>query len=168
MKAFVTTLLMSALLNGGSDFHRKVLSDFHDWSYYVALNVSSPSYKGPVVVQNVELFLLTLKSRKFTESEYTAEMERLLEGDIPLKVDDSDFQKRGILKVNFDDSVALYAKQDIETFTKRYFHKGDRCYVVRDEVTEQEKASIIYQLFKRQIACRVDDESGYLIFSHQQ
>jgi hypothetical protein len=159
---------MSALLSSGSDFYHKVLSDFHDWSYYVALNVSSPGYKGPVVVQNVDLFLLTLKSRKLTESEYTAKMERLLAEDIPLKVDDSDFQKSGLLKVTLDDSVAQYAKQGIEVLTKRYFREGVRCYIMRDEVTDEEKASIIYQLFKRQIACHVDDETGYLIFFRQQ
>ena len=157
----LTLLLVSTLFIKSSSFYDAVFNSFGRHSYYVGFDVSSPGYKGPVIIENSDLFEFISRTEKnITTTSYGAEMERFLKSELPLSIKDTTFFRRAI-KVDVDSAVKENTLKGVDDFLKLYFNGG----VLKASVTDKERETIIYALFMVETACRIDDESGYLVYT---
>ena len=67
-----------ACTNVNSSFHNKVLNDFDTTSYFIALDIKSPSYNGRTIIENNNLYLFLNKTKGLNKRRYLSFMERTL------------------------------------------------------------------------------------------
>lgn len=141
-----------------SGYLDQILSDYGRHSYYVTLQVSSPSYTGPVVVENSHLYLLFKRRHCIEKKTYQDSLKTLIEENEIISVSDEELKKLKFKKVSQNCEVEEVARRGLSVLTKKYFN--DRgALIVTDPNAE---IAIIYHLFKWQIPIKRDDESGYL------
>lgn len=142
-------------------FLNKVLNDFDNFSYFVAVDVVSISFSGRAIIQNNDLFYYFEQTEGLNKEMYIEKMLMLFRKNNPLKLENSDFEKWTFIKVNSITTVNEDARNEAEEFIKIYFDRN----VLKDGISDDERTAIINQLFEWEIASYIDDETGYLVIS---
>lgn len=158
MKLFFLFLLSSCTIGKTtqSSFIDKVLNDFNKYSHFVSIkSIDSNIY----VVENDDLYYFLKEKKSFSKKRYRKEIRSKLiaQSSIDIVSPNEDF-----IKVMNLPSVSDNAKKGIDDFIEIYF---DNKKTLKDGITDNERATIINQLFIWKIACKIDDETGYLMIS---
>ncbi len=166
-------MLMSALLYiillayspPNDSFYLSLTNALGRNSNFIAINIKSNTYEGPVVVENGALSYYYLKVKNVNANEYKAAILDILVNDKQLNIGKTNLTKWGFEPVYFDRKVSDYASKGKEEFLRKYFNVNNvGSYVLkREEVTDKQEAAIIHQLFKWQTRISRDCETGYLV-----
>ncbi len=148
-------LLLQSCTTGNPDFYKKVLNDFDTSSYYVALNLKSPYYKGRVLIENDDLYSFLNKTKGWDKSRYLSKMERILLHRRYLRTDEKDILKWKFIKVKQVSSVIYSANKGANSFLAKYFDG----VVMNPGLTYEEVYAVISQLFYWGIPMRIDPVS---------
>ena len=160
---FIIIMILTGTFTGCSQddsaFYDKILNDFDTNSYYVAIDISSSSYKGRVLFENNDLYLLLHKTKGLDKQEYKSFMKRKLIHHRTLKIRTNPFEILNFIKVTEQERVDVSANQGENEFIARYFNGR----VLNDEVPLIERYAIINQLFFWDIPVKLDKMSGKII-----
>ncbi len=148
-----------ACTNANSSFYNQVLNDYDTNSYFIAVDIRSPYYKGRTIIENNNLYQYLHKAKGFDKEKYVLYMKRTLRHHRALKIEDKDILDWKFIKVSDVQSVILNANQGRDSFVANYFNGT----VLNDAITEKEQNAIIDQLFYWQIPARIDKLTGNLI-----
>ncbi len=156
--------LLSAVLfyscsHGNTAFYNTVLNDFDSSSYYVALNIKSPDYKGRVIIENDDLYHYLNKTKGLDKIKYHALMQKILMHNRYLRVDDRDLLKWKFLKVPLVNSVIFNASKGVNSFIARYFDG----VVLNAGLSYDEIYAVINQLFYWGIPIRIDPMTNQIL-----
>ena len=145
--------------NTNSPFYNQVLNDFDTTSYFIAVDIKSPSYKGRTIIENNNLYLFLNKTKGFHKQRYLSYMERTLTHHRALKIDDKDFVMWKFKKVTELESVIHVADRGRDNFVANYFNGT----VINYGITDIQQNAIINQLFYWEIPAKIDKLTGELI-----
>jgi hypothetical protein len=145
--------------NPNSPFYNKVLNDFDTTSYFIAVDIKSPSYKGRTIIENNNLYLFLNKKKGIHQRRYLSFMEKTLIHHRALKIDDKDFVMWKFIKVYDSESVLRTADLGRDSFVANYFNGT----VLKYGYTEKEQNAVINQLFYWEIPAKIDKLTGELI-----
>ena len=104
-----------ACTNVNSAFYNKVLNDFDTSSYFIALDIKSPYYKGRAIIENNNLYLFLNKTKRFDKERYKSFMKRILTHHRTLKIEDKDLMTWKFIKVYELESVIQIANRAVTT-----------------------------------------------------
>jgi hypothetical protein len=155
---FMIFIIMSCK-NPNSPFYNKVLNDFDTTSYFIAVDIKSPSYKGRTIIENNNLYLFLNKKKGIHQRRYLSFMEKTLIHHRALKIDDKDFVMWKFIKVYDSESVLRTADLGRDSFVANYFNGT----VLKYGYTEKEQNAVINQLFYWEIPAKIDKLTGELI-----
>ena len=160
---FIIIMILTGTFTGcsqeDSTFYDKVLNDFDTTSYYVAIDIKCSSYKGRVLIENNDLYLLLHKTKGLDKQEYKSFMKRKLIHHGILKIRSNPPEILNFIQVTEQVRVDVFANQGANEFIARYFDGR----VLKDEVPLIERYAIINQLFFWDIPVKIDKISGKLI-----
>jgi hypothetical protein len=140
-------------------FYDKVLNDFDSSSYFVALDIKSPSYKGRAIIENNNLYHFLNKTEGLNEAKYRFLMKRILGHHKVLKTSEKYIENWHFIKVQDEESVIRTANQGKNNFIAFYFNG----VVLKYGIKQSEQDAIINQLFYWYVPAKIDKVSGYLI-----
>lgn len=152
-------LLMQFYPIKSENFTKKIISDFNRHSFFILIKVESPKYNGDVIIENCDLYYYYSQTQNIGKKKYKNIIYNILQKKLTLKISEEDFIRFGFLIVPNEITVIANAQKGIVDFIKIYFNGR----VLKDGITDDEYCSIISQLYKFNIACKTDCESGYLI-----
>jgi hypothetical protein len=141
-----------------NSFYEKVLSDFKRHSYFISLRCQFLDDSGIYVVENNDLYFLLHKLNSVNESSYKRLIKNKLYDNATLIINMN--VTSNFMKVNENNNINLNAKKGEIFFIDFYFRNKK---VIKKEITKEEEVSIIHTLFKWDIACKCDDETGVLL-----
>ena len=142
-----------------SAFYDKVLNDFDTSSYFIALDIKSPYYKGRAIIENNNLYLFLNKTKHFDKEKYKYFMKKILTHHRTLKFEDKDLIAWKFIKVYEVESVIQVANRGSDNFVANYFNGK----VLNYGLTGKEQNAVINQLFYWEIPARTDKLTGDLI-----
>ena len=145
--------------NPNSPFYNKVLNDFDTTSYFIAVDVKSPFYKGRTIIENNNLYLYLHKTKGFDKVKYTYFMKRTLSHHRVLKISDKDIVDLKFIKVTELEDVIHTATSGRDNFVANYFNGT----VLNSGISDIEQNAIIDQLFYWEIPVKIDKLTGELI-----
>jgi hypothetical protein len=145
--------------SSNSAFYEKVLKDFDSTSYFIAIDVKSPSYKGRTIIENKNLYQFLNQTKGFHNERYLPYMENMLTHHRALKIEEKDFFKWNFRKVHDIESVIKNANHGMNNFVAFYFNGR----VLNSILTEDEQNAVISQLFYWGIPAKIDKLTGELI-----
>lgn len=148
-----------ACTNTNSQFFNNVLSDFDSTSYFIALDIKSPYYKGRTIIENNSLYQFLHKTEEFDKAKYKSFMNRILIHNLTLKVKERDIELWKFIKVQEVESVIQTANSGTDNFVAHYFNGT----VLNYGITEKERNAVINQLFYWEIPAKFDKLTGDLI-----
>jgi hypothetical protein len=140
-------------------FASYVLNDFDRYSAFLAVDVISDEYSGPVIIQNGDLYYFLNQTSGFNKAKYKASMTKLLLTKAKLRIGKTPLSKWGFLKVSKSDGVLGAGKNGAGSFVSHYFTNG----VLNDGIADEDRNAIISTLFEWRIPSRIDDLTGYLV-----
>ena len=149
----------TACTNMNSPFYNQVLNDFYTTSYFIAVDIKSPFYKGRTIIENNNLYLFLNKTKGFHKQRYLSYMERTLTHHRSLKIDDKDFAMWKFIKVYELESVIQNTDRGRDNFVANYFNGT----LMKYGFTEKEQNAVINQLFYWGIPAKIDKLTGELI-----
>lgn len=160
---FILSLALIALFYGcnnvNNGFYSRVLNDFDSTSYFIALDIKSPSYRGRAIIENDNLYRFLNKTRGYDKGKYISYMKRILMHNRKLKIKDKDFDLWSFMKVFEIEKVVLAANRGRDNFIANYFNGSLLNYGISDE----ERNAIINQLFYWGVPARFDPITGNLV-----
>jgi hypothetical protein len=160
---FIIILIMKnpfvACTNGNSQFYNNVLNDFDSTSYFIALDIKSPFYKGRTIIENDNLYHYLQQTRGFDKEKYKSFMKRILNRNKTLKVEEKDIELWKFQKVYELESVIQAANRGKDNFIANYFNG----IVLNYGIPEKERNAIINQLFYWGIPAKFDNLTGDLV-----
>jgi hypothetical protein len=142
-----------------SAFYNKVLNDFDSTSYFISLNIKSPSFKGRAIIENRKLYLFLNQTKGFNEKRYQLYMEKMLSHRRVMKVEEKDFSRFDFRKVYDDESVIRNTVNGRDNFIAYYFNGS----VLNLVLSEKELNAVISQLFYWEIPAKYDKLTRELI-----
>jgi hypothetical protein len=145
--------------NPNSAFYNKVLNDFDTTSYFIAVDIKSPFYKGRSLIENNNLYMYLHQKEGFDKVKYIYFMKRTLRHHRVLKITDKDFVERKFIKVTELESVIHAADQGRDNFVANYFNGT----IINFGITDTEQNAIINQLFYWEIPAKIDKQTGELM-----
>ena len=145
--------------NANSPFYNQVLNDFDTTSYFIAVDIKSPFYKGRTIIENNNLYLFLNKTKGFHKQKYVSYMERTLTHHRALKVTDKDIIVWKFIKVSEVESVIHISDRGRDNFVANYFNGT----VLIPGCTEKEQNAVINQLFYWEIPAKIGKLTGELI-----
>jgi hypothetical protein len=145
--------------NPNSSFYNKVLNDFDTTSYFIAVDIKSPFYKGRTIIENNNLYMYLHKTKGFDKVKYIYFMKRTLRHHRVLKITDRDIIDWKFIKVTELESVIHNADHGRDNFVANYFNGT----VLNFGITDIEQNAIINQLFYWDIPAKIDRLTGDLI-----
>lgn len=149
----------TACTNPNSSFYNKVLNDYDTSSYFIAIDVKSPFYKGRTVIENNNLYQFLHKTKGFDKVKYVYFMKGTFRHHRALKITDKDFVTWKFIKVSELESVIHNADSGRDNFIATYFNG----IVLNYGIADKEQNAIINQLFFWDIPARIDKVTGNLI-----
>ncbi len=158
---FVLFILISCS-KGNISFYNIVLNDFDSSSYFVALDIRSPSYKGRALIENNNLFNFLNKTKGYNKQQYISVMEKILARNRSLKIDDKDMLKWKFLKVKEIGSVLFNANAGVDGFIRYYFDGT----VLKYGITNEERNAVINQLFYWSVPTKIGPLTGQLMLGN--
>jgi hypothetical protein len=156
---FILKNPFTACTNMNLTFYDKVLNDFDSSSYFIALDIKSPTYKGRVIIVNNNLYQFLNKTKGFDKNRYISFMKRILAHHKALKTEEKDIIFWKFIKVPEIESVLQIANQGKDNFVAYYFNG----VVLNYGITENEQNAIINQLFYWEYPARFDKLTDNLI-----
>ena len=159
MKLLLITLFSFCLVQNES-FYEKILNDFDSNSRFILINVKSSEYEGKLIIQNNDFFYFLNQKQHLDKNEYKLFVEKNLKRNLIFNLGTTNFEKWNFIKVPKIKKVENNAKNGIEKFIKLYF---DSNKVLKDGISDDERATIIMILFKHKFSSYIDDETGYLV-----
>jgi len=145
--------------NSNSPFYNKVLNDFDTTSYFIAVDIKSPFYKGRTIIENNNLFLYLHTTKGYDKGKYISFMKRTLRHHRALKITDKDIIDLKFREVKELESVIHVADQGRDNFVANYFNGT----VINFGITDIEQNAIINQLFYWEIPAKIDKLTGDLV-----
>jgi uncharacterized protein YxeA len=155
---FLIFILISCK-NPNTLFYNKVLNDFDTTSYFIAVDIKSPFYKGRTIIENNNLYMYLHKTKGFDKGKYIYFMKRTLRHHRALKITDKDIIVWKFIKVTELESVIHAADQGRDNFVANYFNGT----VINFGITDIEQNAIINQLFYWEIPAKIDKLTGDLM-----
>ena len=152
---FMTFIIISCK-NPNSLFYNKVLNDFDTTSYFIAVDIKSPFYKGRTIIENNNLYMYLHKTKGFDKGKYIYFMKRTLRHHRALKITDKDIIVWKFIKITELESVIHAADQGRDNFVANYFNGT----VINFGITDTEQNAIINQLFYWEIPAKIDKLTG--------
>ena len=160
---FILSLGLIALFYGcnnvNTGFYSRVLNDFDSTSYFIALDIKSPSYRGRAIIENDNLYRFLNKTRGYDKGKYMSYMKRILMHNRKLKIRDRDFDLWSFMKVFEIEKVVLAANRGRDNFIAYYFNGS----ILNYGITDDERNAIINQLFYWGVPARIDTITGNLV-----
>lgn len=160
---FVVLIILNTPFTGctnmNTPFYNKVLNDFDTTSYFIALDIKSPYYKGRAIIENNNLYQYLHKTKGFDKERYESFMKRILSRHRPLKIEDKDLSDWEFIKVYELESVIRNADQGSDNFVAHYFNG----VILNYGITEKEQDAVINQLFYWEIPAKFEKLSGNLV-----
>jgi uncharacterized protein (DUF3820 family) len=148
-----------ACTNINSAFYNKVLNDFDTTSYFIAVDIKSPFYKGRTIIENNNLYMYLHKTKGFDKGKYLYFMKRTLRHHRALRITDNDIIDWKFIKVTELESVINVADRGSDNFVANYFNGR----VLNYGLTDKEQNAVINQLFYWEIPAKIDKQTGNLI-----
>jgi hypothetical protein len=148
-----------ACTNMNSAFYNKVLNDFDTTSYFIAVDIKSPFYKGRTIIENNNLYMYLHKTKGFDKGKYLYFMKRTLRHHRALRITDNDIIDWKFIKVTELESVINVADRGSDNFVANYFNGR----VLNYGLTDKEQNAVINQLFYWEIPAKIDKQTGNLI-----
>jgi len=145
--------------NPNSPFYNKVLNDFDTTSYFIAVDIKSPFYKGRTIIENNNLYMYLHKTKGFDKVKYIYFMKRTLRYHRVLKISDKDIVAWKFKKVTELEGVIHIATSGRDNFVANYFNGT----VLNSGISDIEQNAIIDQLFYWEIPVKIDKLTGELI-----
>lgn len=145
--------------NPNSSFYNKVLNDNDTSSYFIAVDIKSPFYKGRTIIENNNLYQFLHKTKGFEKGKYIYYMKRTLRHHRALKITDKDLVTWKFIKVSESESVIHNADNGRDNFIANYFNGT----VLNYGLADKEQNAIINQLFFWEIPAKIDKLTGNLI-----
>lgn len=145
--------------NAHSSFYNKILNDYDTTSYFIAVDINSPFYKGRTIIENNQLYQYLHKTKGYDKEKYIYYMKSTLRHHRALKITDKDIIDWKFIKVSELESVILIANHGRDNFVAHYFNG----IVLNYGVTEKEQNAVINQLFYWDIPAKFDKVTGDLI-----
>lgn len=155
----LSAFLLYSCSHGNTSFYDTVLNDFDSSSYYVALNIKSPDYKGRVIIENNDLYHYLNKTKGLDKIKYHALMLKILVHNRYLRVDDTDLSKWKFIKVPLVNSVIFNANKGVNSFIAQYFNG----VVLNAGLSYDEIHAVINQLFFWGIPIRTDPMTNQIL-----
>lgn len=152
-------LIITSCKNYNSSFYNKVLNDFDTTSYFIAVDIKSPFYKGRTIIENNNLYMYLNNTKGFDKGKYINFMKRILRHHRALKITDKDIVVWKFIKVTELVSVIHVADQGRDNFVANYFNGT----VLNFGITDIEQNAIINQLFYWEIPAKIDKLTRELI-----
>ncbi len=154
-------ILFSSCMKQDTAFYKKVLNDFKDYSYFLALEVKSPHYTGLAVIENDDLYSFFRQTGRVDKVQYQSSMQEKLINKSVIDIGNENLKRWNFISVPNKKIVKKNAAKGVEEFIKIYFDGR----VLKDGVNDKERAAIIFKLFEFRIPSKIDDETGYLVIS---
>lgn len=146
-----------------SSYLQMVSNDFSRNSYFIILNVIIEGQKGVYVIENDDLFYYYHQTKFFNEEQYKKHIIPLLSSQRSITISSLEMSKYGFVKIaKASQEIESDSTKGIEYFIKRYFSGR----VLNDNISNDNRNSIIKILSNWGIASRIDDETGYLIIAN--
>jgi len=149
----------TACTNMNSPFYNQVLNDFDTTSYFIAVDIKSPFYKGRTIIENNNLYLYLHKTKGYDKGKYIYFLKRTLRHHRALKVTDKDIVVWKFIKVSEVESVIHIADRGRDNFVANYFNGT----VLIPSCTKKEQNAVINQLFYWEIPAKIGKLTGELI-----
>jgi|GEM_PF-2458627 len=137
---------------------KTITSDFSTGSYYVCIKIEIKNNFDTIVITNNELYHLFRKNTNCTFS-YKSKVKRILLKNKSIKLRDKFNENISEYIFNNDTSVNMWAEKGKDEFIDHYFTEGYQ----KTDLSDSERKSIIYQLFKWQILVSNNCESGEIV-----
>lgn len=145
--------------NAHSSFYNIILNDYDTTSYFIAVDINSPFYKGRTIIENNNLYQYLHKTKGYDKEKYIYYMKSTLRHHRALKITDKDIIDWKFIEVSELESVVLIANSGRDNFVAHYFNG----VVFNYGVTEKEQNAVINQLFYWEIPAKFDKVTGNLI-----
>jgi len=152
-------LIIISCKNPNSSFYNQVLNDFDTTSYFIAVDIKSPFYKGRTIIENNNLYMYLHKTKGFDKGKYIYFMKRTLRHHRALKITDKDIIVWKFIKVTELESVIKAAYRGRDNFVANYFNGT----VLNFGITDIEQNAIVNQLFYWEIPAKIDKLTGDLM-----
>lgn len=144
-------------------FYNTALSDFRDHSYFLTVIVKTHDYQGKAIIENDNLFNYYNDTANLTSGQYIKIAYNNIANNTPIILSEKDLEKWRFIKVPSVKQVEDEASKNLDKFIRKYFNNK----ALKQGISESKKTAIIYQLYKQNILCNIDDESGYLILNRE-
>lgn len=140
-------------------FFKKVLSDFSRNSYFVLINRTLAEETTGYIIKNDDLYSFIHKSSGVMQDEYVKKMSATLSKNESLQIVSKEIKAYSFFKVLPNEEISNDAEKGKSYFLEKYFNER----VLKGGITDNDKYLIISILYQWRVACKIDDESGYLI-----
>lgn len=138
------------------------LSNRQGW--YIALEIETPSYRGPSILHNTELYYYFRTEHHYSRSQFIEWVKtNFVQKKLNLRMTDEDFLKYQFRTVKVNGEIEDVSKNGKDYFIEYYFHGP----YIKTGLSDETKNAIIYQLFQWNIPVMNDDETGLIILPYQ-
>jgi hypothetical protein len=144
---------------GDTKLIEKVTRDFSRNSYFVPLRVNVSDSIFQCVIENGRLYYYLYQKEHLSKEQYWEFIKSFIQQDKVLKINAFDLEKIGFIPVRRSAVMENDIKKGKEFIIKKYFNNR----IIRDNISDTDRAVLIATLFKWGKVSKVDDESGYLI-----
>ena len=141
-------------------FVEKIISDYSRSSYYILINIESMGKTYPYLIENDDLFYYYHQQKGYNEKQYQEFIKPLINEEKPITVVTADINKYNFTVVDPNNTISEEIKKGKKYLLQKYFENR----VLKDGTSIADRNNIISALFNWNIASRIDDESGYLIY----
>ena len=144
-------------------FNGRILNSCERNGFFLRINIKSKdSISHTYVIENYCMFNYMNKFHGMDKKKYLQVFNELLIKDSSIYINDFD----NIFLTDFVKVEEIYSVNDvygngIDSFIDKYFHGQ----VLKSGLSVKEVAAVIDKLFINKIACYVDDETGFLVYS---
>ena len=152
-------LLPFSCSSSDTSFFDKVLGDFSNKSYFIALDIRSSDNKGRVIIENNNLYNCFNRTMGWDKTTYKSKLIKILVHRRTLDVKNTDLIKWKFIKVKDVNNVYFNANKGGNSFVANYFDGS----LFRYDVNEEEMNAVINQLFYWKIPVRFDSVTGELM-----
>lgn len=154
MNMFKILLFITLIQN---NFISGIVKDFSRNSQFLVVNVNYKNKPEYAVIENDNLFLFFAIKNSVTQKEYPKYMADFLYKNQSIKVSEKEIKRYDFHIVA---SNPVYNKNEI---LKIFFNSNG---VIKKEVSERKMFDIIFNLFRFNISCHIDDETGLLVITN--
>jgi hypothetical protein len=155
--------IFSLVQQNNDTFLNKILSDYSRNSFYISVEAINQNKSFPVIINNEDLFSYFNKTKGLNKEQYTKYIKSAINDNKTISLTSSNISKYGFIKIKPRSEIDKEAKNGVTVILNKYFKNK----VLVDGISASDRSYLIYLLFKWEIATKVDEESGYLIYEKQ-